>query len=291
MNNTDKIITYLSGEMKQGEADQFDLLRSSDPELENAFQSIKKIWEITRENLMLENLPEEKIRDQLIAEVMAHHDIERYRNLAPTKKTKAFRSALEKAETATLHPQDSRSWRFHLPTILLAAASLVLLFLVLRPSTNLRELAVAYYDPAGSELASQHAFKTRSNEALALQFFRDRNYKAARYYFEIDLQTIDNDPMARLFYGLSCHETGDTEKAIAVLKELATSAATAQAGSSRQTDNYGQADTAAYHAKWYLSLILVNEGKTGEAIPFLIDLSRTEGPFNKKSTRLLRKTG
>ncbi|MDF1570024.1 MAG: hypothetical protein P1P82_00185 [Bacteroidales bacterium] len=300
MNNTDKIITYLSGEMKQGEADQFDLLRSSDPELENAFQSIKKIWEITRENLMLEDLPEEKIRDQLIAEVMAHHDIERYRNLAPTKKTKAFRSALEKAEAAMHDPkknQDSRSWWFHLPTILLAAASLVLLFLVLRPSADLRELAIAYYDPAGSELASRHAFKTRSNEAMALQFFRDRNYKAARYYFEIDMQTIGNDPMARLFYGISCHETGDPEKAIAVLKELATSAATGEAGSSGQTESFLQSDssrqthTAAYHAKWYLSLILVNEGKTEDAIPFLIDLSRTEGPFNKKSTRLLRKTG
>jgi|GEM_PF-2102189 len=312
MNNTDKIITYLSGEMEQGEADQFDLLRSSDPELENAFQSIKKIWEITRENLMLEDLPEEKIRDQLIAEVMAHHDIERYRNMATTKKAKAFRSALEKAETAMHDPtnrQNSRSWWFHTPTILLAAASLVLLFLVLRPSTELRELAVAYYDPAGSELASRHDFKTRSNEARALHFFRDRNYKAARYYFEIDLQTIANDPMARLFYGISCHETGDSEKAIAVLEELATSAATSQAGSTRQTDSTGQTgrtgqtdstgqagsnwqtDTAAYHAKWYLSLILVNEGKTEKAIPFLIDLSRTEGPFNKKSTRLLRKTG
>jgi hypothetical protein len=287
MNNTDKIITYLSGEMEQSEADQFDLLRSTDPELENAFQAIRKIWEMTRENLMLEDLPEENIRDQLIAEVMAQHDIEQYRNSTPSKKTAAFRSALEKAEASMQEPEnkkDSRPGRISLLTILLAAASLVLLVLVLHPATDLRELAVSYYDPAGSELASQHAFKTRSNEAQALLFFRDGDYKAARYYFESDPDAIADDPMALLFYGISCHETGDTEKAVAILQKLAIP------GTSGQESSPGRTDTVSYHAKWFLSLILVNEGKTEEAIPYLVDLSRTEGPFNKKSTRLLRKT-
>lgn len=280
MNNTDIIITYLSGEMEQEEIKRFELLRSSDPELENEFQSIQKIWEITRENLKLEDLPEEKIRDQLIAEVMAHHDIGRYRNQKRSKKAEDFRLALERAEAATQQQdtqQHSRSKWFTYPTILLAAASLVLLFMVLRPSTSLQELALSYYDPAGSELASQHAFKTRSNEARALQFFRDRNYDAARYYFEVDMPAIRYDPMARLFYGISCQETGNTEQAVAVLEALAFS------------DNAKRTDSAAYHAKWYLSLILLKEGRTEEAIPLLVDLARTEGPFNKKSTRLLRK--
>jgi tetratricopeptide (TPR) repeat protein len=285
MNNTDKIITYLSGEMEQAEADQFDLLRAADPELEHAFQAIRKIWELTRENLMLEDLPEENIRDQLIAEVMAHHDIDRYRN-HDSKKMMAFRKALEKAAESAEEPGKkhvSRS-RYNLPTILLAAASLVLLFLVLRPATSLRELAVSYYDPAGSELASGHAFKTRSNEAQALQFIRDRNYQAARHYFESDLNAIADDPVARLFYGISCHETGDSEQAIAVLRSVAT------ADTAGQEERAGQTDTVSYHAKWYLSLILIREGKTEEALPFLIELSRTDGPFNSKSTRLLRKT-
>lgn len=287
MNNTDKIIAYLSGEMEQSEADQFELFRSTDPELENAFQAIRKIWEMTRENLMLEYLPEEKIRDQLIAEVMAHHDIEQYRNTAPSKKTTAFRSALEKAAASMQEPgnkKDSRPGRISLPTILLAAASLVLLVLVIRPATDLRELAISYYDPSGSTLASQHAFKTRSNEAQALLFFRDGDYKTARYYFEAYPDAIADDPMAQLFYGITCHETGDTEKAVTILQNLATQ------GTSGQESSSGRSDTVSYHAKWFLSLILVNEGKTEEAIPFLIDLSRTEGPFNKKSTRLLQKT-
>jgi hypothetical protein len=280
MNNTDIIIKYLSGEMQQDEIQRFDLLRSTDPELEHEFQSIQKIWEIMRVNLMLEDLPEEKIRDKLIAEVMAHQDIERFRNQQLSKKAAAFRSALIKAEAATKQPwevQNSRSKWFRTPTILLAAASLALLFLVLRPSTSLQELAHSYYDPAGSELASQHAFKTRSNEARALQFFRDRNYDAARYYFEVDMNVLREDHMARLFYGISCQETGDTDKAIAVLQALAL------------TDDTSSLAPAAYHAKWYLSLILVNEGRTEEAIPLLVELSRTEGAFNKKSTRLLRK--
>jgi len=282
MNKIEPIIKYLSGEMDQQEASRFDLLRSADPELEKTFQSIQKIWEITRENLMLEDLPEEKIRDQLIAEVIAQHDIERYRDQKLSKKAETFRSSLEKAEAAA-HRQEGmqdgrpRSKWLQTSTILLTAACLVLLFLVLRPSTSLRELAVSYYDPVESELVSQYAFKTRSNEARALQFFRDRNFDAARYYFEIDMETIKNDPMARLFYGITCHETGDTEQAIAVLDPLA-----------RSTISDSTAK-ASYHAKWYLSLILVNEGKTEKAIPFLIELSRTEGPFNKNSTRLMRK--
>ena len=282
MNKIEPIIKYLSGEMDQQEASRFDLLRSADPELEKTFQSIQKIWEITRENLMLEDLPEEKIRDQLIAEVIAQHDIEWYRNKKPSKKAETFRSSLEKAAVAADQQENIQDGRprskwLQTSTILLAAACLVLLFLVLRPSTGLRELAVSYYDPAESELAAQYAFKTRSNEARALQFFRDRNFDAARYYFEIDMETIKKDPMARLFYGITCYETGDTEQAIAVLEPLARSTIS------------GSTEKASYHAKWYVSLILVNEGKTEKAIPFLIELSRTEGPFNKNSTRLLRK--
>ncbi len=282
MNKIETIIKYLSGEMDQQEASRVDLLRSTDPEMEKTFQSIQKTWEITRENLMLEDLPEEKIRDQLIAEVIAQHDIERYRGIKLSKKAESFRSSLEKAAVAADQQENSQDGRprsiwLQPPTILLAAACLVLLFLVLRPSTGLRELTVSYYDPAESELAAQYAFKTRSNEARALQFFRDRNFDAARYYFEIDQETLKRDPMARLFYGITCYETGDTEQAIAVLEPLA------RATISDSTEK------ASYQAKWYLSLILVNEGKTEKAIPFLIELSRTEGPFNKNSTRLLRK--
>lgn len=280
MNNIEKIITYLSGEMEREEVNRFDLLRATDPELENEFQSVRKIWEITRENLMLEDLPEEKIRDQLIAEVMAHHDILQYRNSTSSKKSKSFRAALEKAGKEIQQEkiqQHSRSKWFNIPTILLAAASLALLFLVLRPSTSLEELALSYYDPAGEPLAAQHDFKTRSNEARALQFFRDRNYNAARYYFQIDTDAVAGDPMVRLFYGISCYETGDMQKALSLLEPLAVS------------DSSGPTEPAAYHAKWYVSLILLKEGRAERAIPYLVDLSRSEGSFKKKSTRLLRK--
>lgn len=281
MNNIAKIIIYLSGEMDREEASRFELLRSTDPELENEFQSVRKIWELTRENLMLEDLPEEKIRDQLIAEVLAHHDIAMYGDKADTKNTESFRTALRKAESAAGQEEKQQHSRLkwaNTTTLLLAAASLVLLVLVLRPSSSLQELAVNYYDPSGSNLALQHAFKTRSNEARALQFFRNMNYDAAEYYFEISPETIEKDPMARLFYGISCYENGDLDKALAVLEDLA------DPGISKNPDS------AAYHASWYMSLILLKEGKIEDAIPYLVDLSRSPGPYNKKSTKLLRKT-
>ena len=276
MNITEKIIQYLSGEMDQEEARQFEQLLSSDPEMEEEFRSVSRIWEITRKNLLLEDLPEEKIRDQLIAEVIAQQDIEYYGTEDENDQEKNFRLALQKAEQMYDQEQARKSGRKRRPNytaMLLAAASIALLVVITWPQTSLQEKAIDLQRSSETELSSQHGFKTRSNEAKGLQFFRDGDYSAAKAYFKLSEENTKKDPAAQLFYALACWKTGEQDSAVSLLSDLMLS----------------DSSTVSYQAKWYLSLLWIEKEQTGQAIPLLIELSRTEGSYRKESTKLLRK--
>ena len=180
---------------------------------------------------------------------------------------------------AEKHSEKNKKHRNSLPlnykTGLLLAAAIALLFLIFRPSVNLNELAISYYDPTNDPLLELYSLQTRSDDTKALQLVKQRKFETARDFFETNQETINQNSVAALFYAITCYETGEPGKAFDLLIQLSKS---------------GQKDVS-YHATWYLALFYIGQNQKEMALPYLNRLSDKEGVFKHKARKLIRKSG
>lgn len=278
MNNIERIIKYLSNEMDAEEQRLFKERLSSDSGFKEEFRSIRRIWDITKEKLTLKGLSEVDKREELIAAVIAAHDISFYGTERKSDREKSFQAQLE--EIMNQRPTNKgvhrrANYRIYYKAGLLVAAAITLLLLILRPSSDLQEVALSYYDPSNDPLLELYTQQTRSQNMKALHFFREGKYETARYYFEENQPPAEQNDVTALFYAISCYETGEADMAVELLHRLL------EAGE----------DAIAYHAKWYLALIYISQDQQIKALPHLNELSEMEGIFSQKAGKLIRKSG
>ncbi len=277
MNNIEPIIKYLSNEMEAEEQQNFENLLASDPDLMEEYRSILRVWEITKEKLTLDDLPEGEDREELIASIMAAYDVQHYGSGESTEDERNFKSRLKEVmadKDSEKNKKTGNSFPLNYKTGLLLAAAIALLFVIFRPSENLNELAISYYDPSNDPLLELYSLQTRSDDTKALQLVKQRDYETARDLFETNQETINDNSGAALFYAITCYETGDPGKAFDLLTELSRSA---------------QEDVS-YHATWYLGLFYIDQNKKERALPYLERLSEKEGVFKRKAQKLIRKS-
>jgi hypothetical protein len=277
MNNIERIIKYLSNEMDAEEQRLFKEQLSSDSDFMEEYRSIRRIWDITKEKLTLEGLSEANTREELIAAVIAAHDISLYGTDRISEKEKAFHAQLE--EIMKKRPSDrgalrKKNMQFYYLSGLLAAAAITMLILVFRPSTDLQETALSLYDPSNDPLLELYTQQTRSQNLKALHFFRESDYEAARFYFEKNQPPADQNDITSLFYAITCYETGEAAIATELLNDLLI---------------VGE-DTIVYHAKWYLALIYISQDQKEMALPYLHEISETEGIFRQKAKEIIQKS-
>lgn len=275
MSNIKKIIRYISGEMEREEQEQFREQLSSDSGLMEEYRSVSSIWEMTKEKLTLTNLPDGKKRDELIAAVIAEHDIATYGTGISSEKESAFQSKLENIMSRQPSEQNrspaKRPWPFYGAAALLMAAAIALMVIIFIPKSDLNELAFSYYDPVNDPLIELYTSQTRSQEIKALDLFKEGRYEAARLSFENDLPSgKHDDDIISLFYAITCYETGEPIKALELLEELSESSS----------------DTVSYHAKWYLSLIYIMQDQKNKAQLSLEELAEKDG-WNRKKVKML----
>jgi hypothetical protein len=277
MNNIERIIKYLSNEMDAEEQRLFKEQLSSDSDFMEEYRSIYRIWEIAKEKLTLEELSELDEKEELIAAVIAAHDVSLYGSDRTSEKEKAFQAQLE--EIMKKRPSDRGAHRkkniqLYYLSGLLAAAAITILILVFRPSTDLQETALSYYDPSNDPLLELYAQQTRSQNLKALHLFKEGNYESARYYFEENQPLIEQNDITSLFYAITCYETGEADMAEELLHHLLIA---------------GE-DSIAYHAKWYLALIYISQDQQEMALPYLHEISETEGIFRQKAEKIIKKS-
>ncbi|MEX0982756.1 MAG: hypothetical protein WD577_11695 [Bacteroidales bacterium] len=278
MNNIERIIRYLSNEMEKEEQQNFKELLASDPDLMEEYRSILRIWEIAKEKLTLDDLPEGEDREELIAAVIAASDVQFYGTGESAEDELNFQSRLKEIiaeKDSEKNKKPGNSFPLNYKTGLLLAAAIALLFLIFRPSVNLKEQAISYYDPSNDPLLELYSLQTRSDDSKALQMVKQRKYETARNFFETNQETINQNDVAALFYAVTCYETGNRGKAFDLLTELSGS---------------GQEDVS-YHATWYLALFYIDQDQKEMALPYLERLSEKEGIFKQKTRKLIRKSG
>ena len=274
MNNIDTIIKYLSGDLELLSRAEFEKALETIPDLAEEYRSILKIWQLTKKQLAIDDLPDSSEREELIATVLAAHDVEFYRNKAISKKEQELKDELDRImSTETIKPTvvNKKPGRVIYRLSVMVAALAAILLITLLPGPDLNQLASTYYDPMDDPDLDFYALTSRSVTANGIFLFKEGEFQTARNFFESNLEEMI--PMEELFYALSCYETGDQQKAISLLDGLTLS------------NEYA----VSYKTKWYLSLIHIKTGDKQKAIKLLSEVQEDEGIYQRKSKKLLRK--
>jgi len=274
MKETDQIIRYLAGDMDEVEKAGIEQRITSDPGFRQAFDEIEKIWEMMKDSLTLEGLSGEESREEVIAEVLAEQDILQYRSRSPSSREESLRKlmkAIEKNEgNADTGKKSMRLLNYR--NSLFLAAAVILMFVLIRPGAGPVQLAQEYFRPADIQLLNENLIQTRSENYRVFQLFSEEKYGAAKTMIERQEIPGEREPLTSLVYSIACFETADTAKAIDVLEQLV----------------YSGNQDIAYESSWYLSLILVRNNTPADALPLLRKLAEEEGPYQKKSRKLIR---
>src|SRR6056297_257664 len=82
------IIQYLSNDLSKDSREEFEKRLQTDPELESEFQVIQQIHDFLTDRLSVDYPEDSLSREQLIAEIVAQHDLERYGSAERSRKEK-----------------------------------------------------------------------------------------------------------------------------------------------------------------------------------------------------------
>ncbi len=276
MKNIDKIIKYLSGELSPGESELFMKEVTESPELKGELDSVSAIWKEISKQLKLQDGPESSDREQLIAEILAEHDVRNYGKKKATKKEIAFKANLQQTmrEAQKVEkPKRSISRRaYSLITLVAAAASIALVF-ILNPPSDLNELTDSYYHPASEPVFETINSASRSGMSSAMALFEQGSYKESIAIAKTEMEKYPEIIEIQLLYSLACFESGDLVLAESELLEITL----------LQQSNFYEI------ANWYLALIYLKSDMNQEATDLLLEIVKEKGKYSKGAKMLLRK--
>lgn len=276
MKNIDNIIKYLSGEMLPDENDRFRKEISENSGLRDEFESISSIWEEIRKQLLLKESPGSEDREQLIAEILAEHDIQFYGTKTETKKEEDFKKNLGQSMIESEKPEKVKKKlppRIYSMISLMAAAMIISLIFILNPAPDINELTEAYYQPVSDPVFEKVNGTSRSGIGSAMALFDQGKYKAAQYVASEELIKYPDVLEIQLLYALASYEAGDLSTAKVRLLSLI------------KEDETDIADA----AKWYLSLLFIQTDISSVAKPYLEDLNASENSYQIRAGKLLKK--
>lgn len=276
MKNIDNIIKYLSGEMTPEESEKFKKELSGNSELQSEFESVSAIWSEIRQHLQLKEKPDSAERELLIAEILAEHDVRLYGEKPETNKEKAFRKKLNQSMIDAEKPVTQKRKippRIYSMVSLMAAAVIAVMVMIVRPTPDIEELTLSYYQPATDQIFSDVSGASRSGVASAMALFKQGNYAAARSQAFEEMIKYPDISEIQILYALTCYESGNFSEAESHLLAIVDS----------------KTGEAVASAKWYMSLLYLKTGDTGKAESVLEKLKSEDGNYQKKASKLLKK--
>jgi hypothetical protein len=276
MKNIDDIIKYLSGEMLPDKSRKFKKELSENAALRNEFESVSPVWEEIRKQLQLKDGPDSADREQLIAEILAEHDIQFYGTSTETKKETAFREKLSQSmieAKKTEKPIRRISPRIYSMISLMAAAMVTALVIILNPAPDLNELSEAYYQPVSDPVFERVNATSRSGISSAMALFKQGNFKAALSLASEEMIKYPDVSEIHLLFALASYEAGDFTQAESHLITLL------------EGDNTEVSES----ARWYLSLVHIQTSNKEKARPYLEHLNSGESAYQRRANKLLKK--
>jgi len=276
MNNIEKIIKYLSGDMSPAENDQFQKELSANTDLSVEYGKVSSVWKIIQKQLTQEDGPESMDRDMLLAEIMAEHDVQFHQPNGETKKDLAFRKKLRQIMTEEDKPvtvKKRTSPRVISMISLMAAASIAVMFLVFNPSPDIGMLTNQYYQPTEDPVFEALQNRSRSGISSAMYMFTQGDYKASKVMLSDEMQKYPDFTELRLLYALSCYESNDFTEAKNSLQQII-------------ENDEGEITEI---SRWYLALLNLHSGNNVEAEKHLKVLKDNGNLYQKEARKLLRK--
>lgn len=282
------IIQYLSNDLSTDSREEFEKRLQTDPELESEFRVIQQIHALLMDRLSV-NYPEDSLsREQLIAEIVAQHDLEQYgsgdRSRQEKQLAEQIASIAEQEEIrSSEYTQDSKQNRHLLSLnrrnltlwIAAAAAVVILLLVILLPvKMETGDLYTAYYQPTNDPVLDEIAHASRSNLMPGIALFEDGDILYAKAYFKEELERNPSDPLLMLYYSICSMETNDYEEARKKLEDLIASSPSSILKEA---------------AHWYLSLCLLKLEQPEAASNHLSLLSESGSIYRENASRLMRK--
>ena len=282
------IIQYLSNDLSTDSREEFEKRLQTDPELESEFRVIQQIHDFLTDRLSVDYPEDSLSREQLIAEIVAQHDLERYgsgdRSRQEKQLTEQIASIAEQEEIRNSeHAQGSKQNRHLLSPnrrnlafwIGAAAAAVILLLVILLPvKMEPGDLYRAYYQPKDDPVLDEIAHASRSNLMPGIALFEDGEILYAKAYFKEELETNPSDPLLMLYYSICSMETNDYEEAREKLGELIASSPSSMLREA---------------AHWYLSLSLLKLEQPEAVSKHLSLLSESGSIYRENASRLMRK--
>ncbi|MCF8224867.1 MAG: hypothetical protein K9J30_03195 [Bacteroidales bacterium] len=261
MKNTEIILRYLSNELDDKVKEKFKMQLETDRELSDEYHSILKIWESAAKELSVDDMIEKNDDNEKIASILATHDVHQLRDREYSPGELQLKNKLEKMLSLEKMPKNKNTVKTNrtITIVTAAAAAIALLLIIINSSTGINELAANFYTPEEDTYLEEQVYVTRSDHSEGIILFHKGAFKQAMIAFESDMQAVSEEPWTRLYYGISCYESGDYQKSKNILTELAGSGET-------NLENL---------TKWYLSLIMIQESEFEEALPYLLQLRKT----------------
>lgn len=276
MKNIETIIKYLSGEMLPEESKQFLLEASANLALKEELDSVTRIWNEIHKQLELRDGPGSIERELLVAEILAEHDLQFYKQETGTKQETQFRKKIEQTMTSS---RESKKRHKKINTGIIsmigmaAAAAIIAFIVILNPPSDLYELSQEYYQPGSDEIFANINSSTRSTAGTAMAFFMQGEYEQAKQICSMEIGKYPDKPELQLLHALSCYESGELSTAEAELKRIIID----------DTSKFSRA------SQWYLAIIYIQSDRKQDAKQVLESILDDAGSYHKQARKLLRK--
>ncbi|HDT11343.1 MAG TPA: hypothetical protein ENN58_01250 [bacterium] len=266
---------YLSGDLPQKKAGEFNRELESNEELRAEFNMVKMIYNKLTEILSVQsNHPVNK--EQLIREIIIEQDVHQFGGPPRNIDEKDFISKLKESMNQARKDQKKRPGplsSFSVITLLyLAIAATVAFFLIwLFPAVSSDQIHARFYNPGADKALLLCSESTRGDTQTGIAMFYNGYYQQSMELLKPYIQ--DDHSIIKLFYALACIESGCEEDLEPLLKPESI-----EMGNEIETVR-----------TWYYGLYLLRKGDVENSRIYLNRLTVKENPYYQKAKRLLRK--
>ncbi len=272
------ILSFLSHEMDTEAERKFLEELKGNSELMQEFETIKLIWDEMEKYLAFDTAAGTADKEEIIAEIIAEHDLDHYGTEIDRSGEKALKETLKKMMLSPLPSPEEKKIHTLNRVIRIggaaAAAVLVVLLVIFYPRYDESQLAANYFDPIGEPVVGTYIASTRGEIAEGITYFKKGAYQLAAGDFKDELKAEPDNRLFQFLYAVSLFETGNKYEAENILKD------TVLSGEDPMYETF----------RWYLVLIYIDSGEQGKALPLLKDICHSGGTYSRKACRLLRKT-
>ncbi len=274
MENEERIIKYLDGDLKEGDSREFEKELARDPALARQVEEIRNLQELAREMLDKERDREQGLSAETLREIrQAVGDYKSGREKIPEE----FGKELREAASAYFHKSQGGILRIQHLWYGLAALIIfggILSVLLLKPFVKPTPAEIYAANFGVFEKTERITELTRSNNdfLFAVEVYESGDYERAEVLFNMLADSTATGQYARFYMGLTYMNLNQTDKAIHAFEQLL------QEGAGDQMQA----------VRWYLALCYLKSDMPENSVALLEQIAGSGTVHKRDAKAILR---